>query len=95
MGHPFKGGVKKATVTMKHVPLIWECMLGAVYAMNDKRKVRYFDYDYAAAREYAGVAACSDLRIAKAKGNVNWTDGSMLHEYGPRYGRLALWGIRA
>jgi hypothetical protein len=41
--------------TQKHRPAVWECMLATVYAMNDAGEVRYFDYDWDAAVEWAGV----------------------------------------
>jgi hypothetical protein len=79
--HPFSGGVKKATITKKHVKLVWGCMLGTVYAQDPTlayhlREEKYFDYDYYAAHQCAKVAACTDLRIHK-----------------PRGGRVALYGI--
>jgi hypothetical protein len=79
--HPFTGGVKKATITKKHHKLVWECMLGTVYAADPtvayhKRDEKYFDYDYYAAHQHAHVAACTDLRV-----------------YKPRGGRFALYGI--
>jgi len=80
--HPYSGGVKKATVTKKHRRLIWECMLGTVYALDplDKdinRTEKYFDYDYTAAHLHAKVAQCTDLRICKPRG----------------YRKFSLWGI--
>ena len=61
VSHPFAGGKKKPNITLKHRRLIWECMLGTVYALDplDKdinRTEKYFDYDYAAARLHAKVA---------------------------------------
>ena len=79
--HPFAGGKKKATVTKKHRRLIWECMLGTVYATDptDKGNTegKYFDYDYSAAHAHAKVAQCTDLRICKPRG----------------YRKVALYGI--
>ena len=82
VSHPFAGGKKKPNITLKHRRLIWECMLGAVYAQDPteepyKRKEKYFDYDYQAARLHAKVAQCTDLRVCK----VN------------RYTKIALYGI--
>ena|SRR5271165_770877 len=84
---PFAGGVKKAGYTKKHRPLVWECMLGAVYAREPNagnKEARYFDYDYAAARLHAQVAQCTDLRICRIKVSyAGW----------PRKGQLCLMGI--
>ena len=51
-------GVKahKAAPTKKHVPAIWECMLGTVYAQNAQGNTQYFDYEHELARAFAGVA---------------------------------------
>ena len=86
---PFEGGRKTATVTAKHKPLIWENMLGTVYArdFNDSgstKAAKYFDYDWDAAHEYAGVDKCTDLRISRVK--------TAYANY-PKVGKLVLWGI--
>jgi len=85
VSHPYQGGVKKASVTKKHSPLIWEGMLGTVYARNDAGEVRYFDYDWPAARDFAQVTSCNDLRISRCK---------VSYQGYPREGRFALWGVR-
>lgn len=54
--HPF-AGARKMKPTQKHRMAIWECMLGTVYARNAEHDVKYFDYDWDAAREWAGVDA--------------------------------------
>jgi len=83
--HPFTGARRVPRVTLKHRPLIWECMLGTVYAMG-REGPRYFDYDWAAAREYAGVAAHSDLRLTRTQRSLG--------EYPmPGPGRLVLFGV--
>ena len=64
--HPFDGAVKKPA-TKRHVPLIWENMLATVLARSPKGEIRYFDYDYDAARAFAEVEQCSDLRLARNK----------------------------
>jgi len=57
----------KAAPTKHHVPAIWECMLGTVYACNPQGETRYFDYDHEAARAFAGVDQEGvDLRVARA-----------------------------
>ena len=93
MEHPFAGGKKTKGVTLKHVPLIWENMLGTVYGMDAQRNTEYFDYNYDAARKFADVAGCTDLRICKNKWRGRWANdkGDIS---GPRYNQIALWGVR-
>lgn len=60
-------GARRMKPTLRHRVAIWENMLGTVNAMNDRGEVRYFDYDWAAAREFAGVdVGDRDLRIWRA-----------------------------
>lgn len=76
---------RKAPPTKKHVPAIWECMLGAVYARNAQGETRYFDYDYEAARLFAGLGQDKvDIRVARAR---------MVDEttWGVRRGQYVLW----
>lgn len=56
---------KEANPTQKHRPAIWECMLGTVYALNDKGEVKYFDYDHEGAKEWAGIDDSRDLRLKR------------------------------
>ena len=93
INHPFDGGHKARSITQKHVPLIWENMLGTVYALNSARVAEYFDYDYTKAHEFAGVAGCTDLRVARCPRSCNWTNGKG-YITGPRQGKWALWGVR-
>ena len=84
--HPFEGGRKTTSITKKHRPLIWENMMGTVMAKHYARRgePEYFDYKWDAAREYAGVDECSDLRICKSPESYQgW----------PEKGKMALWGI--
>jgi len=60
--HPFRLG-RKMKPTLKHRPAIWECMLGTVYAMNDEGEVKYFDYKWDDAVEFAGVTEDRDPRV--------------------------------
>lgn len=61
--HPF-AGARRMKPTLKHRAAIWECLLATVYARNAAGEVRYFDYDWDAAREFAGVALeGSDPRV--------------------------------
>jgi hypothetical protein len=74
--------------TQHHRPGLWENMLGTVYAMNDAGEVRYFDYDYEAARAFAGAdEADRDPRQARAARSYSGT--------GPRKGQHVLYVRRA
>jgi hypothetical protein len=91
--HPFKGGVKK-NPTKRHVPLVWEGMMGTVYARSPAGEVKYFHYDWDDARAHAQVADATDLRIGAAR--ETWMpkgDNVLLSML--RQGKFALWGIPA
>lgn len=78
--------------TRRHRPAVWEAMLGTVYAMNAAREVRYFDYDHAAAVEFAGLG--DDVRWGKrpkAWGPCRWARSGAT-EAEPGF-KLALWTI--
>lgn len=83
--HPFQGGVKHTRVTVAHQPLVWENMLGTVYARNPQGKTEYFDYDYDAAHEFAGVQNAKDLRVVRHNGRTGMDE--------PRKKQLVLYGI--
>lgn len=69
--HPFTGA-RRMRPTQKHRPAIWECMLATVFACNARGDVRYFDYDWDAAREFAGVdAEGADPRVFKSDRRMN------------------------
>jgi hypothetical protein len=67
VSHPFEGA-RKMKPTLKHTPVIWECMLGTVYACAPERgsEVRYMDYDWEAARALADVRPERDPRVYRA-----------------------------
>jgi hypothetical protein len=72
----------KAAPTRSHVPAVWECLLGTVYARNAQGQTQYFDYDHEGALAFAGVhQEGADLRVAPAP--VRMTD--------IRRGQLVLW----
>jgi hypothetical protein len=78
---PYKGA-RAMKPTMKHRPAMWECMLGTVYASNGT-EVKYFDYRWEEAREFAGVdAEGADPRAARAQ---------FATQNGPRRGQFALY----
>ncbi len=91
--HPFKGGVKKK-ITKKHCPLIWECMLGTVFARDPETDiVKYFDYDYVGAHAWAKVKDCIDLRVDKTPCvGYRYTDTHGM-TIPLAKGRAALWGV--
>jgi hypothetical protein len=53
--------------TMKHQPLLWECMLGTVNAVNPKGEEKYFDYEWADAHAWIELDKYEDLRVCKVK----------------------------
>lgn len=82
---PF-AGVRKAKPTRAHRPAVWEMLLGTVYA-SDGQTVRYFDYDWDGAKEFAGVTDTADLRLARyGGGSLRGDRGTMA----PRKGQLVL-----
>lgn len=84
-----------APPTRAHRPAVWENMLGTVYAMNDAREVRYFDYDHDGALAFAGVREEGrDPRVARAT-RLHRAEGRLTpagdSTSAPRVGRLVLW----
>lgn len=78
-------GARKMKPTLKHRPAIWECMLGTVYARSPEGQVRYFDYDWERAREFAQVHPSRDPRLHKASQSFG--------AEGPRKGQWVLWVV--
>jgi hypothetical protein len=79
--------------TKNHRPAIWECMLGAVYAMNDFGDVKYFDYRYEDALEWAGMNNANrdlDTRVFRNKKRCTYTNGKMSHAE-PSFNQHVLW----
>lgn len=75
--------------TLKHRPVIWGGILGTVYASNGVR-TEYFDYDYDAAKEFAGITEGSDLRVYPHKERIAYPGVKGLDR-----GRKALWILPA
>lgn len=85
---------EKKNPTKKHRPAIWENMLGTVYARNDAGETRYFDYDWYAAREFAGVdEEGRDPRVARLTDSVRRAAGYFggAGTMAPRDGQVILW----
>jgi len=82
------GAAAKKPPTQKHTAAIWESMLGTVCAADREGNPRYFDYDYAAAVEYADLNGC-DLRVAKYGKSVRGS--GVPYPHGPRRGQIVLW----
>ena len=80
---------RKMPPTLKHRPAIWECLLGTVYAMNEARESKYFDYDWDAAKEWAGIADKSDIRVFRNKEFWAWSVGK--YPINPQVGGIVLW----
>jgi hypothetical protein len=88
--HPFHGA-RKAKPTKQHRPVIWENMLGTVYAASPEGEVRYFDYRWDDAREFAGITDASDLRLARPKQVTPYPVSYFHHDNGPRFTQWVLW----
>lgn len=87
---PFDGA-RRARPTQEHRPAVWEGILGTVYAMNAAREIRAFDYDYEAARRFAGVEReGADPRLAPHGPRVRYGRGNA-PELQPRRGQPVLW----
>lgn len=80
----------KRRVTKRHRPALWEAMLGTVYAMNDVGDVRYFDYRWRDAIEFAGISDERDPRWMRWDRRFAISDGSQ----GPKRGQWTLWITR-
>lgn len=54
--------------TLKHRLAMWPGIFGTVYAVNPQGEVRYFDYDWPAAKRWAGIdkRKRQDLRVYRA-----------------------------
>lgn len=65
-------------------------MLGTVYA-SDGTTTRYFDYNWDAARAFAGVTPERDPRLAKKNKRVRYTKDENTE---PRVGQWVLWVLK-
>lgn len=92
--HLVRSNAKKAKPTQKHRPAIWENMLGTLYAMNDRGQVKYFDYAYFDAVEFAGITKENvptlDIRVERNSHSMNYGYEYMM----PRKGQLVWYVLR-
>lgn len=88
-------GARKAKPTQKHKPVIWEAMLGTVYAANPAGEVRYFDYKWDEARAFAELGPDSDLRLARPKQASPYPVRYYSGRENPRYTQWCMWAVRA
>ena len=75
----------------KHRPAVWENMLGTVYAMSPDREIRYFDYDWVAALDFAEIDLddpAHDLRHYRITEQVSYGRSGGPE---PRYRQWVLW----
>jgi len=81
--------VRKMKPTKKHRAAIWECALGTVFAVNPKGEIRYFDYDWDKAKEFAELG--DDLRIYRFPGGYRVGHGNNPEGYTPHKGQTVLY----
>jgi hypothetical protein len=83
--------------TLKHRPVLTFGILGTVYGVSPEGEVRYFDYDWNAALEFAGVTGdpAQDLRFS-APVRTHYLPGhDMWHpERCIRQGEKAYWVLK-
>lgn len=88
----FGGARQHKSKTKKHIPLLWHCMLGTICAMDPQTLIpKYFDYDYDAAKSYARLNQCTDLRVVKFQ--KKFDSFQELGDFTPRDGQKVLYGI--
>lgn len=71
----FRQQTRRMRPTRKHRPVLWECMLATVYAMDPQGRVEYFDYDYD--RAIAHIGPVSDLRVSRLPRGIGLRDRSL------------------
>ena len=83
---PFANAPVKKSYTREHKPLIWEAILGTLFAKGaDDHKAKYFDYDYEKAHEHVQLQNYEDLRVCRVKDSYQgW----------PQPRKWALFGVR-
>jgi hypothetical protein len=76
---------KRQRPTLEHEPAIWENMLGAIYAANPAGVVKYFDYKWEEAKEWARISEGQDPRLWRdrygEKRSIHWSQERKLTLY--------------
>ena len=58
--------------------------------MNEAGETLYFDYAWDDAKAHAGIADKQDIRLARNKRHVRWSNGAD-YMSDPQVGKLVLW----
>jgi hypothetical protein len=100
VSNQLKYNMRKMPPTLKHRPVLTFGILGTVYGISPAGEVRYFDYDWDGALEFAGVTlenlAELDLRFSKAKRPVYLPNWDMWNpERKISTGERAYWALKA
>jgi len=90
--------VKKPT--QSHRPGVWEAILGTVYAMNENKEIKNFDYDWSGALKFAGITTEKgeinqdrDPRLFRQKERVSYGTQDWTCE--PKFNQWVLWVKRS
>ena len=96
--HRIRHGASTFPPTLKHRPALTFGILGTVYGISPDGEVKYFDYDWTAALQFAGVTdaklelVAEDLRVSSPKRDVRLPGYDMWHpERRVRKGERAWW----
>lgn len=84
--------MRRMKPTKRHRLALSPGFLGTVYGTNADGECRYFDYDMAAAREFAGVTADADPRNWPAEAYQYVRSGYL--EGNPKPGERCVWVLR-
>lgn len=76
--------------TRQHTPVMWEGILGTVYAVSPEGVVQYFDYDWAGAVAHVALSDDADVRIARAPESFRiMPSGETIAK-----GKMYVWAVR-
>lgn len=92
---------RKMKPTKQHTPVIWECMLGTLYARNPQTgEIKYCDYRWEEAFAHAGLTVTADPgynppytvdATPEQDARVAKATRSYFYPDGPSKGRTCLW----
>jgi hypothetical protein len=90
---------RKMAPTLKHRPVLTYGILGTVYGISPEGEVKYFDYDWDGALEFAGITLENveslDARYAKSPRAFSLPGADMWHpERTIRKGERAWWVLK-